>query len=162
MRHVPIPGEDEPQWNEHPHREWIFSPLMGMCLTGNGDVSYWECTSSPGIGICLTRNAYPHRDWECASSRMHISPEMERASPGINILTRNGYVPHQEYTSHREWDVPHRECISSLGIGMCLTGNAHRHRECISSPGMGMCITVNAHRHRECISSPGMHIDDTG
>ena len=46
MRHIPIPcedvipGEDESQWNEHPHRECISSPGMGMCLTGNGHSLY--------------------------------------------------------------------------------------------------------------------------
>ena len=46
---------------------------------------------------------------------------------------------------HREWDVPHRKCTSSRGMGMCLTGNdVVPHRECTSSPGM--CIfTGNAH-----------------
>ena len=48
-----IPGEDESQWNEHPHRKCISSPGMGLCLTGNGDV--------------------PHREWECASPGMHTS-----------------------------------------------------------------------------------------
>ena len=34
----------------------------------------------------------------------------------------------------------------------------HPHRECTTSPGMGMCLTGNAPPHPECISSPGMHM----
>ena len=52
-----IPGEDESLWNEHPHRECISLPGMGMCLTGNGDVPHRECTSAPGMHI-LTGNAH--------------------------------------------------------------------------------------------------------
>ena len=52
---------------------------------------------------------------------------------GINILTENG-------------DVTHRECISSLGMGMCLTGDVdvpHWEWRC-DSPGMHI-LTGNAH-----------------
>ena len=42
------------------------------------------CTSSLGMEIYLSRNAHPHREWECASREMHI-------------LTGNAY-PHREYT----------------------------------------------------------------
>ena len=50
--------------------------------------------------------------------------EIENASPGMHILTKNG-------------DVPHLECTSTLGMGMCLTGNAHPHQECgCASTGM--------------------------
>ena len=40
---------------------------------------HWECTSSPGMGMCLTGDAYPHQEWECAL-------------PGMHILTENGDV----------------------------------------------------------------------
>ena len=48
-------------------------------------------------------------------------------------------------------DVPHRECISSPGMGMCLTGNGDvPHRESTSSPGMHI-LTGNAHSlYRVC------------
>ena len=55
-----------------------------MCIpgedvhSGNGDVPHRECTSSLEMGMCLTRNAYPHRKWGCAS-------------PGMHILTRNAH-----------------------------------------------------------------------
>ena len=89
---------------------------------------------------------------------------------GINILTRNGDLP------HREWGfaspgmgmclIGNGMCLT--GNGMCLTGNGdvphrewdvpHRewdvpHRECTSSRGMGMFLTENAHLHWESISS---------
>ena len=108
-----IPGEDVNSVVIHPDREYT--------------------SSSSKIGMCITGNAHPHREWGCA------------------LLTAN-------------WDVPHRECTSSLGMGMCLTENGdvpHWEWEC-ASPKMGMCLTGNAHPHRECISSPGMHIVYTG
>ena len=40
MRHISIPGEDESQWNEHPHWEWgCASPGMHI-LTGNAHSLY--------------------------------------------------------------------------------------------------------------------------
>ena len=85
-----IPSEDESQWNKHPHREWrCDSPEMHI-FTGNGDVPYrecrWECTSSPGMGMCLTGNAHPDQEWGCNL-------------PGMHILTGNGDVPHREWIS---------------------------------------------------------------
>ena len=96
-RHIPslrirILDDDESQMNKHPDREWrcdslgisslelwgCVSPEMGMCLTGKRDVHHWECTSSPGRMMSLTRIAHPHREWdmthwECTSSPgMHI------------------------------------------------------------------------------------------
>ena len=57
----------------------------------------------------------------------------------INIITGNG-------------DVPHPKCISSPGMGMCLTQNAHLHREWgCASPGMHV-LTGNAYLHQECTS----------
>ena len=49
-------------------------------------------------------------------------------------------------------------CISSPGMGMCLTGNGnvpHREWGCA-------CLTRNGYPHRECTSSPRMHIAYTG
>ena len=46
----------------------------------------------------------------------------DSSSPGAHILNWNG-------------DMPHWECTSPPGMGMCLTGNAHPHREFISSSG---------------------------
>ena len=78
VSHIAIPGEDVYSIVIHPH---------------------WECTSSSGMGVCLTGNGdVPHREWGCASL-------------GMYILTGNG-------------DVPHREHTSSLGMYI-LTGNAH-------------------------------------
>ena len=106
-------------------------------LIGNGNVPHRECTSSLGMGMCLTGNAYPHWKWECAS-------------PGLHILTGNG-------------NVPHRECTCSPRMGMCLTGNAHPHREWeCASPGMHILTENGNIPHGECISSPGMHIVYTG
>ena len=73
-----------------PHRECTSSPGMRMCLTGNAILTR--------NGVCLTRNAHPRREWEYVS-------------PGMHILTGNG-------------DVPHRERTSSPGMHI-LTGNAH-------------------------------------
>ena len=58
-----IPGEDVYSTVIHPRQECISSPGMGVCLTRNGSVPYWE--------------------WGCALPEMHI-------------LTGNGDVPHQE------------------------------------------------------------------
>ena len=33
---------------------------------------HWECTSSSGMGMCLTGNAHPHQEWGCAALGMHI------------------------------------------------------------------------------------------
>ena len=98
-----IPGEDESQWNEHPHREWGYSHRE------------WGCPS-PGMGMCFTGNAHTHREWEYAS-------------PGMHILTRNGDVPHEECTSSPRMGIAspgmyvftgnvrlHRECASSPGM----------------------------------------------
>ena len=73
-----IPGEDESQWNKHPHQELrCDSPEMHI-LTGNGDVTHRECTSSPGMGSCLTGNGdVTHR--ECTFS------------PGMHILTGSAH-----------------------------------------------------------------------
>ena len=56
VRHIPIYGEDV-------HSLWGTSPfLVRHILTGNGNVSHRECTSSPGMHI-LTRNGnVPHRE----------------------------------------------------------------------------------------------------
>ena len=70
----------------------------------------------------FTGNANPHLERGCASQ-------------GVDILTGNGDEP------HREWDAPHRECTSSLGMEMFLTGIAHLNRESISSPGMHIVYT---------------------
>ena len=44
--------------NAHPHREWGCDwPGMNI-LTGNGDVTDREWTSSPEMGMCLTGNAH--------------------------------------------------------------------------------------------------------
>ena len=43
-------------------REWGCASLGMHILTENRDVPHGECTSSPGMGMCLTRNAYPHRE----------------------------------------------------------------------------------------------------
>ena len=52
--HIPIPDEDESQWNKHTHRERrLASPGMHI-LTGNGDVPRRECTFSLEMGMCLT------------------------------------------------------------------------------------------------------------
>ena len=84
VRHISIPGEDESQQNKHSHREWrCDSPGMHI-LTGNGDVLYRKCTSSPEMGMRLTGNAHPHWEWGCDS-------------PGMHILTGNA-CPHRECT----------------------------------------------------------------
>ena len=67
-------------------------------------------------------NAYPRREWGCAS-------------PGMGMrLTENGDVPHQEGdATHREWG------CASPEMGMRLTGNGdvpHQEWGC-DSPGMG-------------------------
>ena len=41
-------------------------------LTGNGDVTHKECTSSLEMGMCLSGNVHPHREWGCASPAMYI------------------------------------------------------------------------------------------
>ena len=42
-------------------------------LTGNGDVTHRECTSSPEMGMCLTGNGdVPHREWGCDLPGMRI------------------------------------------------------------------------------------------
>ena len=53
-----IAGEDESQWNKHPHREWRCDLPGVHILTGNGDVTNQECISSLGMGMCLTENGY--------------------------------------------------------------------------------------------------------
>ena len=64
----------------------------------------------------------------------------------MNILTGND-------------DVPHRECISSVGMGTCLTGNAHPHRERERVLPEMLILTGNDDvPHRECTFSPGMRI----
>ena len=110
--------------------------IFGSRVLMTYNVPHWECTSSPGMGMCLTLNTHLHREWGCASLGMHIligngdvpHREWGRASPGIHILTGNGDVPHFEYTSPQ-------------GMEMCLTGNAHPHQECISSLGMHIVYT---------------------
>ena len=94
------------------------------------------------VRMCIPGEAHPH-SWRVTSP---IPSEDLMNHNGINILTGNG-------------DMTHRECKSSLGMGMCLTGNGDvPPRECTSSQGMGMCLTGNIHLHWESISSPGMHI----
>ena len=53
VSHIPIPGEDESQWNKHPHQEWRCNPpRMAIWLTGNGNVPHWEWgCDSPGMGM---------------------------------------------------------------------------------------------------------------
>ena len=50
VRHIPIPGEHVYSIVIHPHQEY---------------------TSSPAMGMCLTRNTHPHRQWGCDSPEMH-------------------------------------------------------------------------------------------
>ena len=53
-----IPGEDELQWNEHPHREGgCASRGMGMCLNGNAH-PHQECISSPGMHIVYIQGEF--------------------------------------------------------------------------------------------------------
>ena len=42
----------------HPHREWGCAAPGKHILTGNGDVTHQECSSSQGIGMCFTGNAH--------------------------------------------------------------------------------------------------------
>ena len=143
VRHIPILGEDV-------HSRWGTSPFpVRTCIPGEAHPhSRWgwitmKWTSSLGIGMCLIGNAHHNRKWGCAS-------------PGMHILTGNG-------------DVPHRECTSSPGMGICLTGNGnvpHQEWGC-ASPGMRMCLTRNGvcltgngnvlHQEWGC-ASPGVHI----
>ena len=70
--------------------------------------------------MCLIRDAHPHREWGCAS-------------PGIHIHTENE-------------DVTHRECTSSPGMGICLTGNGDVTDREWGCDSLGMYIlTGNAH-----------------
>ena len=62
VRHIPIPGKD------------VHSIVI---------LPHLECTSSPGMGMCLTWNAHPHREWRFDS-------------PGMHIPTGNVDVPHRE------------------------------------------------------------------
>ena len=109
--------------------------------------------------------------------------ESQMCVPGeAHPLSRWGCSFHCD-SSSPEWGCASSGCTSSLGMGMCLIGNAYPpriwgcaspgihiltgnddvpHQECTSSPVMGMFLTGNAHPHRECISSPGMHIVYTG
>ena len=67
--------------------------------------------------------------------------------------------PWQYASPEIHWDVPDKECTSSLGIEMCLMGNAHSHlKGGCASPRMGMHLTKNAHPDQECISLLGMYI----
>ena len=98
------------------------------------------------------RSIFIHPHQECTTS-----PEIGCASPEIHI-------------PHGNEDVPHQECISSLGMEMCFTGNGDvPHCECISSPGMYIlkgwgCASLGIHiltgngdvPHQECTSSPGL------
>ena len=57
--------------NAYPHREQECDSLGMHILTGNKNAPHWECISPPGMGMCLTGNAYPQP--ECISSPgMHI------------------------------------------------------------------------------------------
>ena len=113
VSHIAIPGEDVYSIVIHPHQECTSSLGMGKnahphrelgcaspgihILTGNGDVANWECTSSPGMEMCLTGNAHPQREWRCVSPGMHIlngnaHPQRECTSwPGMHILTGNAH-----------------------------------------------------------------------
>ena len=56
---------------------------------------------------------------------------------GINILTGNG-------------DVTHRECTSSLGMGMCLSGNAHSLYRVLSEQFKLILVICRNHHHWSC------------
>ena len=105
MRHIPIPGEDELNIltgnGDVPHRDTGCASTGIHIFTENGDVPHQECRSSPGMGMCLTRNAHPHGnahshlEWGCASLGMHNLIGNEdvlyrecTSSPGMDILTR--------------------------------------------------------------------------
>ena len=82
VRHILITDDDVYFFVIHPCHKCVSS-------TGNGYVAHRYCTSSLRMGMCLTGNAHPYREWRCDSLRMHI-------------LTGN--VHH------------HQQCISLLGF----------------------------------------------
>ena len=134
VRHIPIFSEDAYSIVIHPHR---------------------ECTSSLRMGMCVTRNAHPHRDSGYASLEMHM-------------LTGIADMPHQEWRCYlSRMHIPpgigyvtHRQCTSSPGLRICLTGNAHPHRDFrYASSGFQICLTRNAHPHWDCrYPLQGMHL----
>ena len=62
VRHIPIPGEDESHWNEHPHWEWGCASPGAHILTENRDVPHRECISSPKTHIVYT-GCYSYISW---------------------------------------------------------------------------------------------------
>ena len=113
----------------------------GTKAARNNEHPHWECISSPGMGMCLTENAHPHREWGCASLEMYV-------------LTWNGDVPHWEWGCVS----PGMHIITAPGMGICLTENAYPYREWgCASPRMHI-LTGKDVPHQECTSSSGMHI----
>ena len=111
-----IPGEDT-------HSRWSTSPFLVRHIFIPDEAhphSRWG-TSSFLVRMWIPGEAHPYFRWGCAFPVSHI------AIPG-----EDGY----SIVIH-----PHRECISSKGLKVCLTGNAHLHRECISSPRMHIVYT---------------------
>ena len=81
MSYIPIPGEDESQWNKHPHREWgCASPGMHI-LTRNGNVTQreWGC-ALPGMHMLTTwRSGYCYLNkGECDLNQSKYDPFVER------------------------------------------------------------------------------------
>ena len=103
-----------------------------ICITGNRNVSLWECIPLPGMGMCLSGSAYPCREWECVSL-------------GVHTLAGNGNVS--------LW-----ACIPLPGMGMCLSGSAYpcREWECVSLGVHTLAGNGNVLLW-ECIPLPGMH-----
>ena len=163
-----IPGEDV-------HSLWETSrfPVRYISFPGEDMHSRWGTFPFP-VRMCIPGETHPHSRWAYALLVRHISIPGE-AHPhsrwGFSFPLRMFIVihPHWEWGCASPWmgmcltgneDVPHQECISSLGMEMCLTGNAHPHWEwrCVS-PGMAMCLTGNGDvPHREWTSSPGMEM----
>ena len=124
-----ISSEDESQWNKHPRWEWgCASPGVHM-LTGKKEESHLVYLSINAadliciltlyklcaftVRVCISGESHPHCRRCVFLVRMNHN--------GINILARNGDVPHRErkFVSFKSSFTPGRESFK-FDIFKCL------------------------------------------
>ena len=147
VSHIKIPDEDI-------HYRWVtFSfPVRMTCkgayiLTRNGDVAHQECTSSPRIHIVYTGW---YSKLGCALLVRYISIPGEaypipcEDHPHCTLYITDESHFHQ-WSGMWKWRCDWQGfAASSLRIHI-LIGNACPRKECISSLGMGVCVMGNTY-----------------
>ena len=147
-----IPGKAHPnsRWSTS-HSRWGTSPFpVRICTPGEAHPhSRWSTSPFPVGHIPIPGEAHPHSQWGTSPFPVNHIPIPSEAHPhsrwGTSLFPVR-HIPFHSEDVHYWWGTfpfpmkhipipgedfhsiviyPHRECTSSPGMGMCITGNAH-------------------------------------